>query len=376
MDSSSATHLPWQVFTDPLTQWHRLPTFVLGEHAILAAAIVALVHARRRGLAHLVVFLAALIAGTANDLVFMALPLVDNFWHGQATWMITPRLPLYIPALYVLFMYYPTVAAARLGLSRLGTAALAGLVAVLTYAPFDIVGAKFLWWTWHDTDVPIAARLLGVPTSSTLWVLTFTGAFAFLVGPVLLSREAPTRRTAALTLLRVAGLTTLAMMPQMSLLQLVDGGRPAYRALATGLVVYAAIAAYALRNGLGPREPDRMPLVGVLLHLGTLALAIAAFDPSNHVSTGIHETVGPCDVTATDLQGNTRRAYLCASDYHEDYELGCTEVPREGSRWYTICGRPFTDRGRYVGVVLALVLAAAAFYLRVFAVGRAPQASA
>ena len=30
-------------------------------------------------------------------------------------------------------------------------AALAGLMGEMIYAPYDITGAKFLWWTWHDT---------------------------------------------------------------------------------------------------------------------------------------------------------------------------------------------------------------------------------
>ena len=25
------------------------------------------------------------------------------------------------------------------------------------------LGAKFLWWTWHDTDAPVNIRLLGAP---------------------------------------------------------------------------------------------------------------------------------------------------------------------------------------------------------------------
>jgi hypothetical protein len=42
------------------------------------------------------------------------------------------------------------------GLPPLARAALTGLCGSLFYAPYDIVGAKFLWWTWHDSDLPIA----------------------------------------------------------------------------------------------------------------------------------------------------------------------------------------------------------------------------
>ena len=65
----------------------------------------------------------ALIAGTANDMIFMALPLVDNFWQAQAMIMLTPRLPLYIPCVYVGFMYLSTVAVWRLDLPPLARAA-------------------------------------------------------------------------------------------------------------------------------------------------------------------------------------------------------------------------------------------------------------
>lgn len=352
-----------------------LPTFLLGEHAILLAAILALVHAVRRDRAHVVVFFAALIAGTANDLIFMALPLVDNFWHAQATWMITPRLPAYIPALYVLFMYYPTVAASRFGLSRWQTAALAGLVAVVTYAPFDIVGAKFLWWTWHDTDVPIRARLLGVPTSSTLWVLTFTGAFAFLASPLLRAGEAPTPRASALALVRVAGLTTLVMMLQMVPLQRLDGGAPGYVALGTGLAIYALVAGLGLRNATWPSERERLPLGAILLYLATLAVCITGFDPRTHRSTGVHEQVGPCDAEATDITGAKRRAYLCASDFDEDYSFECTTPPASGARWYTICGKPFRDRGLWISVVLSLTATAAAIYVATFGRARSTRTS-
>ena len=36
-------------------------------------------------------------------------------------------------------------------------------------------GAKFLWWTWHDTDAPIREKLLGAPIGSSSWVITFSG---------------------------------------------------------------------------------------------------------------------------------------------------------------------------------------------------------
>ena len=47
----------------------------------------------------------------------------------------------------------------------------------MIYAPYDLTGIKFLWWTWHDTDAPVSQRILGVPVGSTVWVITFTASF-------------------------------------------------------------------------------------------------------------------------------------------------------------------------------------------------------
>ncbi len=119
---------------------------------------------------------------------------------SQACIMLTPRMPLYIPCVYVIFMYCGSIAAIRCRPASVwGEAALAGILAELYYAAYDITGTskkiilpkgitvffyegnKFVWWTWHDTDAPIRVRNLGAPVGSTTWVITFTGIFFSLV---------------------------------------------------------------------------------------------------------------------------------------------------------------------------------------------------
>ena len=87
-----APHLPWRHFTSWSHQWSVLPSFLVGEYLFIGLAALALLHARACGRDHVLTWVAGLVAGTANDLFFMALPLVDNFWQAQATIMITPRL--------------------------------------------------------------------------------------------------------------------------------------------------------------------------------------------------------------------------------------------------------------------------------------------
>jgi hypothetical protein len=346
MSCGLASDLPWRVMTGPVEQWQTMPSFVVGEIMFIILAVVAFVHARRCGRDHLLVWVGALVAGTANDIIFMALPLVDNFWQAQAMIMITPRLPLYIPCVYVCFMYYPTVAVRRLGLDPWAGAALTGLAACLFYAPYDIVGAKFLWWTWHDTDKPIATRFLGAPVSSSLWVLTFVGSFAWLVDWSLRKDPHLSGRGFARGLAMLAGLTTLSMVLQITVLQQLDGGAPAYRAFAGGLGVYAAVFLWRRTSGEPPpaRPADRIIWRAVIGYFATFVVIMALFDPGAHVSTGVHQTAGPCYVEASDITGLTRHEYLCVRDFDEDYTFDCVEdPPGSETQWYTVCGKPHTS---------------------------------
>lgn len=334
--------LPWQSFMSPLSQWAVMPSFLLGEIMFMICTVVALVHAIRSGRDHVLIWIAALIAGTANDMIFMALPLVDTFWQAQATIMLTPRLPLYIPCVYVCFMYYPTIAVRRLRLPAIPQAAATGIVACLFYAPYDIVGAKFMWWTWHDTDPTIAVRILGAPVSSSLWVLTFVGAFAWLNDRAIARDPAVGNRSFAIGFALVAAFTTLLMMLQMTVLQQLDGGTPGYFAFVGGWAVYLGLVLWGRRSvNPEPQRPDDRLLFGAaIFYFVTLIAIMASFDPATHRSTGVHQEVGECYVEVADFTRNVRHKYLCARDFDEDYGFECVDtLPADGARWYTVCGR-------------------------------------
>lgn len=358
-----ARHLPWTPLQSPLAKWAVQPSFVVGEYLFYACAAVAFLHARRHGRAHVLAWVAALLAGTANDLLFMALPLVDNFWQAQGTIMLTPRLPLYIPCVYVCFMYFPTVAVWRLGLPRISAAALSGLCGELFYAPYDIVGAKFLWWTWHDTDMPIANRLLGAPVGSSMWVITFVFAFSLLLGTALRKDPAASGRTIAKGLALTAGLSSLLMMVQMRPLQLFDGGMPGPRGLVAVIVVYLGLVAWGWRRRREPpallaseRPTNDRPLrIMAIVYFCTLAGIMATFDPATHRSASMHQTYGPCHVEAKDIMGLTRYQYVCAEDFDEDYTFECVEGrPEPYAEWYTVCGKAHSDFPRYLAGLLML----------------------
>ncbi len=346
--------MPWHHFNNPFGKWAAQPSFLVGEGLFYALAIVALVHALRRGRSHLLVWIGALIAGTANDVFFMALPVVDNFWQAQATIMLTARMPLYIPCVYVCFMYLPTVATERLGLPRVGRAAATGLLAALFYAPYDLVGAKFLWWTWHDTDRPIANRLLGAPIGSTMWVITFVAVFAFWFG-----RQAAKEKPWT-TLLLVAGTSSLLMVVQLTILQQLDGGVPGPRGLVTVIVLYTILVARAWSRRApqppsAPTDPDRLLHAAIVCYFAALLAIGASFDPARHRSQSVHQTYGACHVEAKDITGAVRYEFVCAADYDEDYTF-CDGPPPDGARWYTVCGKPYADRAGFLAVLAALGL--------------------
>ncbi len=346
--------LPWRVFKSPAEQWADMPSFLVGELLFIALAGLALWHARRNGRAHVFAWVAAIIAGTANDMIFMALPLVDNFWQAQATVMLTPRLPLYIPCVYVCFMYLPTVAAWRLGLNRWSGAALTGLAAIVFYAPYDIVGAKFLWWTWHDTDAPIAARILGAPIGSSVWVITFAATFAWLVRWTVDKDPEVSRRGFALGLLRIALLSSFLMVLQMTALQQLDGGVPGPRTLAGVALIYLGLILWGARGArrVAERVWDRPLACAIAVYYGALLAIVALSVPEAHRSASLHQTYGPCHVEATDITGATRFKFVCAEDYEEDYTFDCVgQLPGEGDEWYTVCGRPHTNKAAWLGGV-------------------------
>uniref|UniRef100_A0A1I8FS69 Integral membrane protein n=1 Tax=Macrostomum lignano TaxID=282301 RepID=A0A1I8FS69_9PLAT len=325
-----------------------LPTFLIGEYLFIFLAALALIHAIRQDRRHVFVWFASFLAGSSNDIFFMYLPLVDNFWQAQATIMLTPRLPLYICCVYCTFMYFATVSAWRLGLPTLAEACLSGLMGIMIYMPYDIIGIKFLWWTWHDTDPPISYRMLAF---RTLWVITFTGTFSFLIRTVYLNW----RRSEAVAMVAVCLLSTPLMMVQMALLQLISWDRqgvPTLSSLMVGVGLYlVAIARQSPRRSLlkhpcGPfirAAPDFSINLALCCYYAALFCIMFFGRPEDHVSDGIHQTYGPCRVEQKDFSGQVRHRYVCERDMDEDWDFSCPaakgELPADYSDWYVVCGR-------------------------------------
>ena len=60
-------------------------------------------------------------------------------------------------------MYTEMVCVSRLKLSSIVEPFVVGLLDVLIDFPFDVMGIKLLWWTWHESDPNIYDRTYFIP---------------------------------------------------------------------------------------------------------------------------------------------------------------------------------------------------------------------
>jgi len=379
-------NVPWKSFKNVHEQIATLPTFLVGEFLFFTLTVFCFFHAVRNGRVFIFVWFTAVLAGTANDMFFMALPQVDNFWQAQACFMLTPRLPLYIPCVYICFMYFAVVTAWHMFRHRstllgfIGECCFAGLLGELFYAPYDIIGAKFLWWTWHDQHPPIAERLLGVPVGSSMWVITFVSVFSALLrltlGRVQVTKQngknhpitrQPSFSRCVFAMFVSVALSTLLMMVLMGPFNAINGGLPNRTTLILCVVVYLSLTLIGMiferrhsqtqpNTWMASHHATSLLTLGVSIYYVTLVAIMALGVPEQHISTGLHQKIGyDKTLTATDVMGNVHLDLLDPNDFDEDYHFQCATTQLEqGTEWYTICGKAHSNRQLYLVVVAIL----------------------
>lgn len=162
----------------------------------------------KKGGRFLQLWIGIILHGLVVETVSYNLPDVDNFWHAQAPIMfLGRRLPLYVillcmlkssrmqddnfdeskcikvPSIYVfadaVFIYTSAIAVDKLNLPRWSEPFAVGLTVVLIDYPYDVIGIRFLYWTWHDTDPNIFDRHYHVPWNSFYFHATFAASFIF-----------------------------------------------------------------------------------------------------------------------------------------------------------------------------------------------------
>jgi len=323
---------------------------------------------------------------------------VDNFWHAQSVAMFFGRrMPLYVMlGLYPLFDYTASIAAKKLRLPWWAEGPAVGLGAVLLDIPYDIMGIKLLWWTWHDTDPNIYDRMYWVPWTSYYFHASFACSFTWMLKlsrKVLLTEEYNWKRFVREIMCAVFAGATAFWVGAAQFLPVYHVFHDFYQ-VPTECCVMAFLGFYALLVWIGDRSPkkearpdktkanywfDELGIVVILHYFFYMGLVLIA-DPANIVFTGLHEPIGPCEKWV-DIKGIIsglklkKRRYLCPTRYDEPYfDFHClpnktAPIPRDGKpvEWYTICGTPFPNHAEYIFVIWTLCFFGLNIYYQCFA---------
>ncbi|XP_048411784.1 uncharacterized protein LOC125463976 isoform X2 [Stegostoma tigrinum] len=370
----------WVTLRDPRDIMAKHPTLILNEIVFYVLALLSLKHAARNGGRWKYLWLATIIHGLTTESVSYFVPGIDNFWHAQSSVMfLGKRLPLHIIFFYPVIIYQSYAAVSCLGLPFWAEPFAVGLGDLLIDLPYDIMGIKLLWWTWHDTDPNIYDRHYCVPWTSYIFHMSFACCFVFLMelgrktitGNVSKAISSGIVKEMAVALL--AGIFTFPLAVLTQFVPLYHIPHDIYKIHTENIVMVQLD-----RNG--PRdEPSRIVSVswlhheagqGILLNSLFFLLLVTMAKPEQQVSVGLHQTLGPCNVSEalTSVLGQTlyRHAYLCAGDYVEGtFDWHClpgAEPPPDGTEWYPICGTPFYHHAEYIYTVSAFCLLGIAFY--------------
>jgi len=380
-------------FRNPMEVWEDNPTFLLCEIVGVFWALLTLRHALRHGGRYVQLWFTSILHGLAVESLSYILPDIDNFWHYRGTIMFfNQRLPLYVIGFYPCLHYTTSVVAMRLKLSLWAEPFMVALADLILDLPFDIMGIKLLWWSWHDSDPNIFDRTYSVPWTSYMFHLTFASSFSFLLNGsrYLLTGSADREKLSDnyFSELVCSIITGCLSMPMAAIFQFV----PFYHifhdfyGVHTEVCVGVMVAVYAIIAWSGDRvnEPDARPpqgtrsrrrgyfdeiVLGIVMHfLFYIALVLLA-NPESYRSTGRHQEIGDCNhVTYLNtIMGQTlpKKTYLCPTNFDEPYfDFSCLNgsLPEDGSNIYTICGTPYSNAMEHTMMVVASSLCGLAFY--------------
>ena len=396
-------------FRSPLEIWAENPTFLLAEVMFFTWAALTMKHALRSGGRFSQLWCAALLHGLVTELLSYTLPDVDNFWHFRGTAMLfNGRLPLYITILYPCFYYTGYAAVSRLKLSLFLEPFAFAISVVLLDVPYDILGVKLLWWTWHDTDPNLYDRTYYVPWTSYMFHLTFASTFLLILNTsrALLTYGEGEKGEGATSRGGCAGFVSVVLAGCLSMpLAVLSQMLPAYNfphdvyGVHTEVLLWMLLGTYILLAWIGERTSGSearssgsesassrrhrnteicVVLMVYYVFIGTVLLVAR---PESYSSTGLHQTLGNCSVIGhtTNVLGQKlpKQAFLCASSYDEPFSLLCanaTHPATGGASYYTICGTSFPNIAEYKCIIIAAcTLGAVVYYQLLFRSGMKAQ---
>ncbi|KAK0051004.1 hypothetical protein Bpfe_019524 [Biomphalaria pfeifferi] len=353
------------------------PTYLYCELIFYLLGFITFCHAMRNGGRYRWLWFAAVAHGLTVESLSYFVPDIDNFWHAQSMVMLLgQRLPLHIIILYPVFLYVAVVAVSHMNLRWWAEPCAVGLTALLMDIPFDIMGVKNLWWTWHDDDPNIYDRHYDVPWTSYYFHASFAAAFTLIffgVRRFFCKTVSKFQSQGFFCEFTVVIITGLFSMP-LGILQFIPVYHPLHDlyGLHSEVCVLLFLTFFFLLVWSADRHPfeharvpksitDKFNLIAltVLIHLGFYIYIVLTAKPENIKSVGFHQPVGACDVpvdVATPLGYSLKKnKYLCVEHYFEEYfDFHCVKAPpASGKEWYTICGTTYKNHAEYIIVVSA-----------------------
>ena len=298
--------------------------------------------------------LAALVTfsgGICVELVTILHQQVGNFYHTQAVIMLFGyREPLYmILGCYTWIGFTCLVLADRAkNCGVIPHVALGCLLAHAAWGLLDMVGAKFLWWTWHNAEPLYADRHWGVPIASSFWIMATGGASVVVMrwfensNPLMGLIAGP---LASLGLMNVPFL--IFYHPIVTF-----GGYNANVAL-DALRAACVLSLLPSLNIVVPQKIDLSMTLQVLLYVGFMLEVVFTCNPREQIRISYGQ---PCAANCN-LQeqafwgGFIRGRHICPgnSDFARDnFELCDDECSEANLRadgfdekhWYRLCGTP------------------------------------
>ncbi|RLN70148.1 hypothetical protein BBJ28_00022253 [Nothophytophthora sp. Chile5] len=318
-----------------------------------------MLHVHSSGKRNATMLVAAALQILVVELVFYS----QTRWHAQALVMLIPeRLPLYVVLLQAQLYYIAFVATSRLRIDPFFQPFAMGTLLVLLAFPFELLGTKFLWWTWHDTDPLLADRLMGVPCHVLFYYFFF--AFGFLCVHHILR-----------SLLLVGDYYEDEHWKaewSYSLFMPIFGTLFAMGFLILGYHATVHLMGIQAQRALDPVDAydsdwlyvylDHAVNQMVFVHYLVLVLLVLFTNPVDIVSLGHHQPLGNCQeeehfYSLVGMQ-HRRKRYLCVHDFDEEFNLcnyPVTQLLYEDS-WYMICGRGYNAYASYVALVVGSFL--------------------
>lgn len=361
------------------------PSFLAAEAIYFFLFVSTFVHAFRHGRRYLFTWLGITFVGMTTECLRFINPAWDIIWHAQGTFTyLGMRIPCYLFGVYQFVFYVSYVFARRLYLYWWAEGPAAGLISVLLLFPIFPFGAKLLWFQWHDSDIAVTDKFLWVPWTALLFIASTSCSFLWYLH-LLRQLILPENYNWKLFMREffcagAAGILSVfsAVGQAEILVTFIRGAWNINMGITTSTVLGVFTLLFFINDRHNGRKEARSQVdmqywfddLFCAVSINYLFFMLLPFvtDPGTIVSEGLHQPIGPCNITE---QYNTvvgtivqRKKYYCPySQTANCYDFHClpNRVPPipeavEALEWYPICGKDYENRWEYLALIWSFSL--------------------